>query len=46
MSDSTQFWVPIPYLKNSNSSVAGGDPEGANRLFTHCEKRYFVSEMV
>ncbi len=43
-SDSTQFWVPIPYLKNSNSSVAGEDPEGANRLFSRCEKRYFVSE--
>ena len=45
-SDSTKFWVPIPYLKNSNSSVAGEDPEGVNRLFSRCEKRYFVSEMV
>ena len=45
-SDSTQFWVPIPYLKNSNSSVAGEDPEGVNYLFSRCEKRYFVSEMV
>jgi hypothetical protein len=44
--DSTKFWVPIPYLENSNSSVAGEDPEGANRLFLCCEKRYFVSEMV
>jgi len=33
-------------FKNSNSSVAGEDPEGANRLFSRCEKRYFVSETV
>jgi hypothetical protein len=45
-SDSTKLWVPIPYLKNSNSSVAGEDPEGVNRLFSRCEKRYFVSEAV
>jgi len=45
-SDSTQFWVSIPYLKNSNSSVAREDPEGANHFFSHCEKRYFVSETV
>ncbi len=34
--DSTKFWVPI----------AGEDPEGANLLFSRCEKRYFVSETV
>jgi hypothetical protein len=44
--DWTKFWVPIPYLKNSNSSVAGEDPEGVNFLFSRCEKRYFVSETV
>ena len=44
--DSTKFCVPIPYLENSNSSVAGEDPEGANCLFSHCEKRYFLSETV
>ncbi len=32
--------------QNSNLSVAGEDPEGANCLFSRCEKRYFVSEMV
>jgi hypothetical protein len=46
MSDSTKFWVLIPYLENSNLSVAGEDAEGASHLFSHCEKRYFVSEMV
>ena len=45
-SDSTQFWVSIPYLKNSNSSIAREDPEGANHFFSHCEKRSFVSETV
>ena len=40
------FGNPIPYLKNSNSSVAGEDPEGVNRLFSRCKKRYFVSETV
>jgi hypothetical protein len=39
-------WVRIPYLENSNLSVAGEDPEGVNCLFSCCEIRYFVSEMV
>ena len=29
-----------------NSSVAGEDPEGANRLFSRCEKIYFVYETI
>ena len=45
-SDSAKFWVSIPYLENSNSSIAGKDPEGVNRRFSRCEKRYFVSETV
>jgi hypothetical protein len=28
------------------SKLAATDPEGANRLFSRFEKRYFVSEMV
>jgi len=46
MLDSTKFWVPIPYLENSNSSVAGEDPEGVNCLFSCFEKKYFVSGTV
>jgi hypothetical protein len=45
-SDNTKFWVPIPYLENSNLSSAGEDPEGVNCLFSHCVKRYFVSETI
>ena len=40
------YGVPIPYLENSNSSIAGEDSEGANCLFSRCKKRYFVAEMV
>ena len=43
MSDSMKFWVPIPYLKNSNSSIAREDPEAVNCLFSRCEKRYEFS---
>jgi hypothetical protein len=32
MSDSKKFWVPIPYLKISDLSVAGEDQERANCL--------------
>ena len=45
-SDRTKFWVPIPFLENSNSSVAEEDPEGVNLLFSCFEKKYFVSETV
>ena len=37
-SDRMKFWVPIPFLENSNSSVAEADPEGVNLLFSRCER--------
>jgi hypothetical protein len=32
--------------KIQKKNVAGEDPEGENRLFSCCEKRYFLSETV
>jgi hypothetical protein len=45
-SDSAKFWVSIPYLENSNSSVAGEDPQKVRIVVSHvvrdtsCLRRY------